>query len=294
MSIQVVVLTLLALIAFAANSVFARLALGAALIDPASFTLLRLLFGMVTLIFLVQFAQKSSAVTSDPLVQNHGIRHWFSAIALFTYAICFSYAYVDLDTATGALILFSTVQLSMILVSIVSGKGLTKIECIGVLIAFAGFSYIFLPNLAAPSFCGALLMVISGIAWAAYTLLGRGSLSPLNDTAASFIKTLPGVVLLFFIVIQESHFGLQGIVYAALSGVIASGVGYAIWYSVLPKLSITQASVLQLLVPIIAAAGGILFADEQLTQRLVIASIMVLGGCYLVIVAKSRPNRQAS
>jgi len=205
---------------------------------------------------------------------------------LFIYATAFSYAYISLDTGTGALILFGSVQITMILLSYISGTRLHITEWTGVVIAFAGFIYLILPGVSTPSVIGFMLMTVAGIAWGIYTLKGRSSNSPLNDTAYNFFRTTPLVVLLAISSINNINYSTEGIVLALLSGGITSGIGYTIWYIALGGLSSTQAAVLQLSVPVIAALGGIIFVSETITFRLAISAAMVLGGILIVVLGK--------
>ncbi len=205
---------------------------------------------------------------------------------LFLYAITFSYAYNSLDTGTGALILFGSVQITMILLSLVSGTRLHLTEWIGVTMAFTGFVYLILPGVTAPSTTGFFLMSTAGIAWGIYTLKGRDSKNPLMDTGYNFFRTIPLVILLIIITINNAKFSSEGIFLAVVSGGITSGIGYTIWYIALGGLSSTQAAVLQLSVPVIAAFGGVIFVSEAITFRLTISAIMVLGGVLMVVLGK--------
>ncbi|MBT3228033.1 MAG: DMT family transporter [Candidatus Marinimicrobia bacterium] len=268
----------MALIAFAANSVLCRLALGTGAIDAASFTAIRLLSGAVTLLLILIVRREKS------LLPRKG--SWISSIMLFLYAITFSYAYITLDTGTGALILFGAVQISMILISVFSGNRLHTSEWLGMALAFAGFVYLVLPGVSTPSPLGFSLMMVSGIAWGIYTLRGRGSENPLRDTAHNFLRTIPLIAILVTLAIKQTQFSFEGIMYAAISGGLASGVGYSIWYAALRGLSATQAAVIQLLVPVIAALGGILFVSEVITSRLAVSALMILGGILLVILGR--------
>ncbi len=272
-------LTFIALIAFASNSVLNRLALSDGSIDAASFTIFRLLSGAIVL-FLILSIRKHK----KPSSKTKG--SWVSSLMLFTYAITFSVAYITLDTATGALILFAAVQISMILISLFKGTRLQLIEWIGMLGAFSGFVYLMFPDLGTPSFKGFVLMSIAGAAWGVYTLNGRGTQDALADTAYNFIRTIPFVVILVLLTFKNAHYSQQGILLAILSGAIASGIGYTIWYAALRGLSATQAAVVQLSVPVIAAIGGVVFVSEQITQRLVIAILLILGGILLVVLGK--------
>ena len=193
---------------------------------------------------------------------------------------------MTLETATGALILFGSVQITMILLTIFSGNRLHISEWVGMAIAFAGFVYLVLPGVTTPSVIGFFLMTVSGIAWGVYTLKGRGSKSPIMDTAYNFLRTLPFVIILAIITMKYAHYSAEGILLAALSGGIASGIGYMIWYIALSGLSVTQAAVLQLLVPVIAAFGGIIFVSESISLRLAVSSTMILGGILMVVLGR--------
>ncbi len=278
--------TTLALIAFAANSVLCRLALGDDSIDAASFTIIRLLSGAITLWVLLHFKKIFYSKSNN---QEESKGSWYGSLMLFIYALTFSFAYITLDTATGALILFGSVQITMILINTIKGNRLHIVEWFGVVLAFIGFVYLMLPGINTPSAFGFILMTISGIAWGLYTLNGRSSENPLMDTAHNFIKTIPLVIvvaLIQLLIMKNTHLSSTGIILAILSGAIASGVGYSIWYSALPNLSVVLSAVLQLLVPVIAALGGVLLVNELITQRLLLSALMILGGILLVIIAK--------
>jgi len=279
---------LLALIAFAANSLFCRLALAEGFIDANSFTSVRLLSGSLILVLL--------PMKHQPVGRLFDYGSWRAAIALFVYAAGFSFAYVQLDAATGALILFASVQFGLIGWSVITGKKLLKQEWLGLAMAFVGFAVLVLPhaNVSLQALFALLLMMLAGLAWSAYTLFGKGSAAPLADTRANFVRTLPFTLLLFAIgnVMPSQpetttlHITIEGIFWAAASGVLASGLGYALWYSVLPRISATQAAVFQLLVPVFAAIGGVIWLGEAVTSSLVIASLLILGGIYVVLNAK--------
>ncbi|OIQ01120.1 MAG: EamA family transporter [Zetaproteobacteria bacterium CG2_30_46_52] len=275
---QIFFLTSLALLAFAANSVLCRLALGEGLIDATSFTAIRLVAGMLMLVILI--APKQHLVT----VYTQG--HWFSATLLFTYAATFSYAYITLDTATGALILFGAVQITMLLAAMRSGYRLSALEWGGMALSMMGFVYLMLPDAKAPSWSGFLLMLASGIAWAYYTLRGRACAFPLMDTTANFLRTIPLLTLLLLVFAHDISLSIEGVLYAILSGALASGLGYTLWYMVLPQLASIRAAVLQLLVPVLAASGGLLFVAEPITLSFITAATMILGGILMVIFAK--------
>jgi drug/metabolite transporter (DMT)-like permease len=272
--------TLFALLAFAANSVLCRLALGENAIDATSFTVIRLLSGIVILIIVMQLTSKSNE--KKPKTKGS----WLAASMLFIYAIAFSFGYVSLDTGTGALILFGAVQITMIMVSVISGNKLHFTEWTGLVIAFTGFVYLIIPSLVTPSFVGFILMAISGIAWGLYTLLGRTSKNPLSDTAYNFLRTSPFILILVIFGLDNVHITSMGILLAILSGAIASGIGYFVWYIALRGLSVTQAAVVQLFVPVIAGVGGVIFTNEFITLRLIESSALVLGGILMVILGR--------
>jgi drug/metabolite transporter (DMT)-like permease len=275
--IKTIIFTVLALFAFAANSVLCRLALGENAIDASGFTIIRLLSGAIVLLAIIKVTNKTASSTKGS---------WSASIMLFLYAATFSFAYVTLDTGTGALILFGSVQFTMIILSLISGDRLHITEWAGLTIAFMGFIYLVLPELTTPSAMGFLLMTIAGIAWGIYTLKGRGSDSPLMDTAYNFLRTTPLVIVLAIISIRNVHYSTEGILLAVLSGGIASGIGYTIWYIALAGLSATQAAVVQLLVPVIAAIGGVIFVTEVVTLQLTVASMMILGGILMVVLGR--------
>lgn len=270
--------TFIALIAFAANSVLCRLALGNQTIDAPGFTIIRLLSGALVLAIVLKVSHKGTIVKSKG--------SWYSSIMLFLYAVTFSFAYITLDTGTGALILFGAVQITIILMSIYSGNKLYLLEWIGVIIAFIGFVYLILPGVNTPSISGFILMTVAGIAWGIYTLNGRFSKNPLLDTTYNFIRTVPLIIILLFVTIKNGHYSSEGIWLAIISGGITSGIGYTIWYVALGGLTHTQAAVVQLLVPVIAAFGGVLFVSEKITSRLSIASLLILGGILIVVLGK--------
>ena len=285
MSFRTVFLSLLALIAFAGNSVLCRLALTEPSIDPASFTLARLLSGIAALWVLLVLKNIKAPSKSE---QANG--SWLSAFMLLAYAALFSYAYVSIDTATGALVLFGSVQIALIVISLIKGHKLKLGEYAGVLLALSGFVYLVLPELQKPSLSGFIMMSIAGIAWAMYTVGGQGSSNALRDTAFNFLRTTPLVIVLLFVTLSSFSLTPYGVGLAVASGAITSGLGYAIWYAALPSLTTTQAAVIQLFVPVIAAFGGTLFANEAITLRLTIAAALVLGGIMLVIMAKRKPS----
>jgi drug/metabolite transporter (DMT)-like permease len=280
--LKTILLTLLALIAFAANSVLCRLALGDGAIDASSFTGIRLVSGAVSLFIILSL--KGGNKENTMVVKSKG--SWGAAFVLFIYAVTFSYAYLSVNTGTGALILFGAVQITMIMLSIIAGTRLHLIEWSGVVLAFSGFIYLVLPNISTPSFNGFILMTISGVSWGIYTLKGRNSKYPLMDTTYNFIRTIPFVILLTVITMHNMEYTVEGIILALISGAITSGVGYTIWYIALGGLSSTQAAVIQLSVPVIAALGGVVFVSEVITMRLVVSTAVVLAGILMVVLGK--------
>ncbi|WFC61392.1 EamA family transporter [Pseudomonas sp. REST10] len=278
MSPRTLLLTALAMLAFAGNSLLCRLALRETAIDAASFTAVRLLAGACTLWLLLQLRQNRQAPAGS----------WAGAVALFTYAAAFSFAYLQLDTGAGALLLFGAVQLSMLLWGLLRGERLGLCASLGTALATAGLLALLLPGASAPPLQAALLMLLAGVAWGAYSLLGRGQGNPLAVTAGNFLRATPLALLLALAVLPQLNWDGPGLFYALLSGALTSGVGYAIWYSALPGLHASQAATVQLSVPILAALGGSLLLSEALTLRLLLSAVAVLGGIALVLSARQR------
>lgn len=272
--------TIFALVCFAFNSILCRLALRTDEIDAPAFTVIRLVSGAVALFMIYSFFGKKDA--------EKGQTNWLSAFFLFAYAICFSFAYLGLTTATGALILFGSVQLTMIIFALVKGERPRLLEWLGLILAFGGLVYLVLPGLEAPPLFSAGLMILAGIAWGFYTLRGRGSANPLADTAGNFARSVPFVVLAALPFLAQFHLSAKGATLAVLSGAVASGIGYAVWYTALRFHTATRAAVLQLSVPAIAAAGGVLFLSESVSVRLFLASALILGGIGLVIFGRRK------
>lgn len=275
--------TSLAMIAFAANSVLARLAPGDDAIDPASYTGVRIVSGALVLALIAVLRRVRAG--KDAGLTTTG--DWPSAVALFAYAAAFSYAYLSLGAATGALILFAAVQLTMILWGIVRGERPGPQALAGLLLAFAGFVWMLLPGLRAPDPGGSALMILSGIAWGIYSLRGRGAGDPLAETAGNFLRAAP-LCLPLFLLPGVLHATAPGLWLAVLSGAVASGLGYAVWYTALPLLGRMQAATVQLTVPVIAAAGAVVFLSEDLTARLVVSAAVILAGVLIVIRVKAR------
>ncbi|WP_332870213.1 DMT family transporter [Psychromonas sp. MB-3u-54] len=246
------------------------------------------------LTILLRFKQKSNATfnaTSDALIAVKSKSSWFSALMLFIYACGFSFAYLSLDTGTGALVLFAAVQITMVIKNHLEGNRLQFIELLGLIIAFSGFVYLVFPNLSTPSFQGFVLMTIAGIAWGFYTLKGRGTSDPLSASNANFLRTLPFIFILFLWSYPSIIYTWQGMLLAITSGVLASALGYYCWYLALAGLSITQASVIQLSVPVIAALGGVIFMNELISLDFIISAVLVSTGILLVVLAHYQKAR---
>lgn len=276
---RVLVLTLLAMIAFAGNSLLCRLALQDTGIDAATFTSVRLVSGALALWLIVRL--------------RGGIRRasgsWISGFALFAYAAAFSFAYISLSAGTGALLLFGSVQATMIGYGLWSGERLRRWQALGAALALGGLVGLVLPGLSAPPLVSSGMMIVAGMAWGVYSLRGRVGADPTVTTAENFARAVPFALALSAATMPWAALDIAGFGYAVSSGALASGVGYAIWYTALKGLRATDAAMVQLSVPVIAAAGGILLLGEHLTLRLVLASGAILGGIALVIFARRRP-----
>jgi len=275
--LRIIVLTSLAMIAFAGNSLLCRVALTHTGIDAASFTTIRLISGAVML-WLVARIRRGTHL---------GAGNWLSACALFAYAAGFSFAYLILPTGTGALLLFGAVQATMIGHGISAGERLLRAQFVGLVLALGGLVGLLLPGLSAPPFSGSVLMLGAGVAWGVYSLRGKEAADPITVTAGNFLLSVPLAAALSIVMFTDASPDLAGIGYAVASGGLASGIGYAIWYMALPALKATQAATVQLSVPVIAALGGIMFLDETVTLRLVVASVAILGGVALVILERA-------
>lgn len=276
--LRTISLTLLAMTAFAGNSLLCRLALKQTRLDPASFTSIRLLSGALMLALLANTLRRDRT----------GGGNWGSAAALFAYAAGFSFAYVNLSAGTGALLLFGAVQVTMIGHGLWQGERLGGWQWLGLLLAFSGVVGLMLPGLAAPPLLACLMMVVAGIAWGVYSLRGRGAGDPTRVTAGNFVRAVPIALACSLLLSGKMNVDPAGIGYALASGALASGVGYAIWYAVIPHLKAASAATVQLSVPALAAAGGVGFLGEAFSQRLALASVAILGGIVLVIFNKRR------
>jgi drug/metabolite transporter (DMT)-like permease len=275
---QVLLFTALAMIAFAGNSLLCRMALRHTGIDAASFTSIRIVSGALVLWLIIAVrGERVSAAGS-----------WCSAMALFAYAAGFSFAYISLPAATGALLLFGAVQATMISHGLWRGERLRGRQVAGLMMAFSGLFGLLLPGLSAPPLQGSILMLAAGIAWGIYSLRAKGSVDPTRVTAGNFIRAVPFAVALSMAMFSSVSLDTSGILYAIASGALASGVGYAIWYKALRGLKSASAATVQLSVPVIAGAGGIAFLGEPVTLRLLMTSTAILGGVALVIIDAQR------
>ncbi|MGP5372949.1 DMT family transporter [Psychrobacter alimentarius] len=297
--------TTVALIAFAANSLFCRMALADDYIDAWSFTIVRLVsaagcLGIIMMLHashLQRQVRKMNDTSNGTLLVLSDKGSWLSSFTLVIYALCFSIAYVELDTGTGALILFSAVQLTMIGWGIYKKEQLSVLQWAAFIVAVAGFIYLMLPSAAIPSPLAAILMTISGIAWGIYSIRGKTCASPLRATGFNFIRSLIAVPILLLVSLYYlDNMGLatvnlngvttKGILLAGASGAIASGIGYSIWYTAMPLLKNTQAAIVQLCVPILAAILGVVFLSEQLSLPFVVASTVILGAVLTFTLSK--------
>jgi len=274
-------LTSIAMLAFAANSLLCRLALDAGLIDAASFTSVRIISGAVMLSLIIM-----------PRYRAHGRLpiNWWSVAMLFAYMIFFSIAYLSLGAGTGALILFGAVQLTMFTVALRNGEVFSLPSWVGLTLAIGGLVYLVFPGVSAPDPVGALLMTVAGIAWGFYSLFGRSAADPMESTAYNFIYSVPLALVASLLFINEYHLTMTGAALAIASGAVASGLGYFVWYAALRGLTAIRAATVQLSVPVIAAFGGVLLLGENLTLRLIISAFATLGGVAIVLSQKAVPR----
>ncbi|APE05289.1 EamA/RhaT family transporter [Alteromonas sp. MB-3u-76] len=287
--LKATLLVVTAMIAFAANSLLCRMALVNTDIDPSSFTIIRLLSGAFSLLVLTKVTQLSQLQTSRDSSLAKNVKQQGSVaagLALFVYALGFSYAYIAMSTGTGALLLFGTVQITMIATGLYKGERFAPVQWLGFTLAITGLILLLLPSSSAPSMTSSVLMVLAGIGWGAYSLLGKSSTSPLLSSAGNFVYAsilcIPLVAVILF-----AEFPLKidmvGGVFAVASGALASGAGYAIWYTALPLIKSTTAATVQLSVPVIAAFMGWALLDESLSWTILVASAITLGGIFLVV-----------
>nr|WP_297348264.1 DMT family transporter [uncultured Glaciecola sp.] len=322
MNFRLIIGTVVAMLAFAGNSVLCRLALEQGSIDPASFTSVRLLSGALMLCVLLfsipklmlqktEFADETNAdpqanlnnaglglyktpTNPDVFLANLGRlftlkqSNWSGGLALFFYAAGFSFAYITLPAGTGALILFATVQITMLSHALMQGSRFRFAQWFGFAIALIGLVYLFLPGISAPPIFGAALMVIAGIAWGIYSILGKRVTNPTQSTAENFIRASIITALLSLVFINSMSVSAPGLIFAIISGAMTSGIGYAIWYAVLPQLKAASSASLQLTVPVIATVGGVIWLGEEVSIRLTLASISILGGVAMVVLLPKR------
>jgi drug/metabolite transporter (DMT)-like permease len=326
MNFRLIVGTFIAILAFAGNSVLCRLALEQGSIDPASFTSIRLFSGALMLYILLVsipklMVQKTAFTDNRTNSSALNIAHelgpaglsvnkksvnpeafliksarlfslkqssWAGGLSLFVYAAGFSFAYITLPAGTGALILFATVQITMLSYALVKGSRFSFGQWFGFAMALVGLVYLFLPGISAPPLLGALLMVVAGVAWGIYSILGKRVINPSQSTAENFIRASIITLLLSLVFIDSMSISTQGILFAIASGAITSGIGYAIWYTVIPLLKAASSASLQLTVPVIATVGGIIWLDEEVSIRIALASISILGGVAMVILLSKR------
>ena len=276
--VRVFALTSLAMFAFAGNSLLCRLALKHTNIDAASFTAIRLLSGAATLWLITRVRGATRS----------GRGSWLSALALFAYAAGFSFAYVNLSVATGALLLFGAVQATMIGVGIWKGERLRGPQLVGLALALGGLIGLLLPGLSAPPVAAAALMLGAGVAWGVYSLRGQGAGDPTKVTAGNFLRAAPIAAAISLFWPKGTRLDHAGVWYAVASGALASGLGYAVWYTALPALKSTSAAVVQLCVPVITTLGGFALLGEPITARVILASGAILGGIALVVLGARR------
>lgn len=285
-------LTLLTLIAFASNSIFCRMALLNHSLGALTFTIVRLGSGAAMLLPILLWPARNRGEAST--IRDRRLEFSWSAAAmaasLFSYALFFSLAYVELQAATGAIILFPTVQITMLGLSLALGNRLSLLEWIGSAFALGGLAYLLLPGLAAPPIGGAIMMMLSGFSWGIYSVLGRHERRPVVATARNFLYGIPACLILVSILLSgwrtEGSASFDGLMLAVFSGAVASGLGYVFWYLTLRRISITMASLSQLAVPIIAGLGGVIFLHERLSIRLIVASIIILSGIAVAVVGR--------
>lgn len=282
------------MIAFASNSLLCRAALKNTTIDAATFTFVRIISGALMLWLSTQLRGRSideaSSVVEGPSRRSlRDAGNWPSALALYIYAAAFSFAYLHLSAGTGALLLFGAVQATMILSGLRGGERFRAIQLVGFLAAMIGLVVLVFPGLSAPPLAGSILMLSAGVAWGVYSLRGKTQRDATAATTGNFVRAAPFAALLSICMIGWMHLDSLGIIYAVISGAITSGIGYVIWYSALPALKATSAATVQLSVPVLAAAGGIILLGEPLTLRFLVASVAILGGIFLVVIEKRQP-----
>ena len=280
-SLRISFYTLMAMIAFAANSLLCRMVLVETETSPGMFTAVRLLSGAITLFVITRLLRVPSVKAGS----------WRGALALFTYAAAFSFAYVSMSTGTGALLLFGSVQITMICAGLLAGERFHRWQVIGFLLAITGLIVLLMPGLSAPPFGAAALMLCAGFAWGLYSIMGRGAVSGIAITSGNFIYAVVFVIALLGVsaaMESELTVDISGMVLGVASGALASGIGYTLWYQVLPHIKSTHAATIQLSVPVLAVIAGWLFLSEAITLQIVLASLAILGGIWIVIKSRSK------
>jgi drug/metabolite transporter (DMT)-like permease len=286
------------MLAFSTNAIICRWTLDNGLIDPVSFSSFRLGAGAVMLFIVMALSgpqQTNNKIKTTTMPSQKG--DWKASLYLFSYAVTFSYGYVAISTATGALVLAGVVQLTMIGYALRSGDRLHGAEWLGLILALIGLIYLMYPKLTSPSWWGLIMVMISAYSWAMYSLNGRHSLNPMADTAYNFYRTLPMVFLLIAFTLAFTNvinLTVIGVAMAILSGGVTSGLGYIIWYKALPRLSSSLASACQLLVPLFAAFGASWLIDEAITLHFLLAAAMMLGGLTLVLIGRNQHRKKAA
>jgi drug/metabolite transporter (DMT)-like permease len=283
---RTLVLTVAALVSFAANSLLCRAALQGGLIDATSFTLARLASGAVVLALLTRGVATASAASPVPSLRDRAL----SALALFSYALPFSLAYLRISAGTGAFVAFGCVQMTMIGSDLMAGRRLRGREAVGLGVALFGLGWLTRPGAASPDSLGVLLMALAGFSWGIYSIRGRRSGPPLLSTARNFAASVPLALVASLVALPTAHIGARGLLLALVSGGVTSGLGYVAWYAALPALSATRAAIVQLAVPLLASALGIVFLGETVNARLSVAAPLILGG---IAIAVTRPLGRA-
>lgn len=281
-TIKLLTFTILSLLFLALNSILCKVALVNNYIDAYSFTFYRLFFGALTLVFLLYYKNKKFTIS---LTTN-----WITSFMLFLYAICFSYSYIILDAGFGTLLLFGVVQVIMLVSSIFYKEKINLQKILGMIIAFIGLAYLLYPKASFElSYFHVFLMILSGIAWAFYSILGKKSTNALFNTMDNFVKATFFAIIFYFIFnLNDLYFSLNGILLAFISGSLTSAIGYVIWYKVLPQIQIITASVIQLSVPLISIILSVVFLNELLTIDLLVSTFIISLGILITIFSRAK------
>ncbi len=280
MNLKLLILICLTLFFFSTSSVLARAALLDNSIDPYSFTFFRLFFGALTLLIILYFKERRLNLSLN--------KNWHTSFMLFMYAICFSYAYINLDAGLGALILFAVVQLTIIIAALLKKEHIDFKKALGIVIAFSGLIYLLYPSQSFDiSIYHSILMMLSGVAWGFYTIFGKKSSNATLNTTDNFTKSLLYLLIFFAFFVENVNISTYGLALAFISGGITSSLGYLLWYYILPNIKIMTSGILQLLIPPLAIFLGVMFLDEELSATLIISTILILLGIYISIYKKS-------